>query len=166
MSTVWLVGMMGSGKTTVAPLVAARLGRPWHDTDEEIAAVAGIGVAELVANDLARFRQLERVQVTRLAGSDSVVACGGGVVLDAANVALMRSTGVVVFLDVPLSSLEQRVSSGDGRPLLADDPSSSLASIAASRGELYEGAAHVVIDAESPAEIVADRVVEAWTSLS
>src|SRR3972149_1624887 len=70
--------MVGSGKTTVAPLVAARLGRPWHDTDEEIAAVAGIGVAELVANDRARFRQLERVQVTRLAGSGSGGGRGGG----------------------------------------------------------------------------------------
>lgn len=157
---------MGSGKTTIAPLVAARLGVDWHDTDDEVAAMAGRPVADLVAADEVGFRRLERARVAALAEADAVVACGGGVVLDPTTVALMRSTGVVVLLTASPATLVERVGGGQGRPLLAGEPAGSLAGIAAARRGLYEAAADVVVDGAGSPDEVAARVVEAWTSSS
>ncbi|MFH1104044.1 MAG: shikimate kinase [Actinomycetota bacterium] len=166
MARIWLIGMMGSGKTTVAPLVAARLGIAWHDTDQEVAGRGGAPVAELLAGDEAGFRRLERAEVLRLADADAVIACGGGVVLDAATVALMRSTGMVVLLDAPLDGLVSRVGAGEGRPLLAEGVEPALAKIATARRALYQAAAHAVVDADGSPEAVAERVIEAWTTWS
>jgi shikimate kinase len=165
-ATLWLVGMMGSGKTTVAPLAAAALGVRWFDTDDEVAARTGRPAAEIVAEDETRFRAVERDVVATLAGEEAVVACGGGVVLDPTSVAVMKDTGVVMLLDVPIASLTVRVGEGAGRPLLADGPAEALARIAAARRSAYRAAADVVVDGTGAPEEVAARVVGAWASSS
>lgn len=166
MATLWLVGMMGSGKTTVAPMVAARTGRSWIDTDAEIERHTGAAVGELVAADEPRFREMERSEVARIAGVDAVVSCGGGVVLDDASVALMRATGMVVHLEASPGVLVQRVGAGEGRPLLSGGVETSLRRIHGERAVSYREAAHVVVDADADPETVAERVLEAWTRWS
>ncbi len=163
-ATLWLVGMMGSGKTTVAPVVASLLDLPCHDTDDLVAIRAGRPAADLVAADEPRFRAMEAAVVASLAGADAVVACGGGVVLDGGTVALMRESGVVVLLDAPREVLATRVAGGSGRPLLGDDPEEALARIARERDGRYRAAADAVVDGTGSPDEVARRVVEAWTS--
>ncbi|MBI5158143.1 MAG: shikimate kinase [Acidimicrobiia bacterium] len=166
MGTLWLIGMMGSGKTTVAALVGERLRRPVVDTDAVVAEQSGRSVAAWLVEDAAGFRAAERHAVAAVAGADAVVACGGGVVLDDASVATMRATGLVVWLEAPVEVLADRVGSGSGRPLLGADPEADLARIAAARLDRYRDAAHVTVAASGNPQDVAEEVMAAWASSS
>jgi shikimate kinase len=166
MGTLWLVGMMGSGKTTVAALVGERIHRRVVDTDAVLAAESGRSVAAWLAEDPAGFRAAERRTIAAVAGAEKVVSCGGGVVLDDASVATMRATGLVVWLEAPVDVLADRVGATSDRPLLGPDPKSDLARIAAARRDRYRDAAHVVVPATGGPEDVAEAVMAAWASLS
>jgi shikimate kinase len=163
MKTLWLTGVMGAGKSTVAPLVAARLERVWVDTDRLVEESTGETVAAMFARAEAEFRRAEAEAVRAVAGSEAVVACGGGVVLDRDLVSEMRRTGVVVWLRPTADALARRTL--EGRPLLAGDDG-ALSRIAEERSDRYAEAAHVVIDGDGSPETVAERVVEAWSTLS
>ena len=97
---VYLVGMPGSGKSTVGRELAGRLGVPFVDLDGEIERRAGRTVPEIFASDgESGFRALEAQELLRASSRDpSVVACGGGVVLEPANRIALRNTGTCVFL--------------------------------------------------------------------
>jgi shikimate kinase len=153
---VYLVGMPGSGKSTVGPVLADRLGVPFVELDAEIERAAGRTVAEIFERDgEARFRELEAAALTDAAARDpSVVSCGGGVVLEPANRVTLRATGVVVFLSVPLDVLAQRVAPAEDRPLIRHE--GDLQRLLAERERLYrEFAAHVVDASGSPAAVAA-----------
>ena len=166
MATLWIVGMMGSGKSTVAPLVAAALGRDALDTDDEVERVSDRSIDDWFAADPAGFRQAEAAVVARAAGADVVVACGGGVVLDEDSVGLMRETGVIVWLEAPARVLASRVGDGEGRPLLGPHPLARLEDVATLRRGAYEAAAHSRVDASADVESVTAGVIEAWKSFS
>lgn len=154
---------MGAGKSTVAPVVARMLDRGSVDTDTLVAAAGGRAVDDWVARDPEGFRRAEAAVVRGLAGDDLVVACGGGVVLDPESVAEMRRTGVVVWIDVPVPVLADRLGTGAGRPLLRGDPAVALADIAGERREAYRHAAHITVDGTLPPGGVAEQVVAAWS---
>jgi shikimate kinase len=169
---VLLVGMMGAGKSTVARLVAARLGRPHVDTDVEVERVAGLSVSELFsARGEAGFRAEESRVVTSVlaAAVPSVISVGGGAILDSAQRRAMRAAGPVVWLRARPDTLARRVGRGGDRPLLdnaGDSPSrgpaTALARIDGERRGLYEEVASVVIDVDDLTPgAVADRVVGA-----
>ncbi|MGH2689774.1 MAG: shikimate kinase, partial [Actinomycetota bacterium] len=89
-------------------------------------------------------------------------ACGGGAVLDPANVHVLRRSGVIVYLRVSPAVAAARVGDGAGRPLLAgDDPAGRLAAVIEERSDAYQAAADVTVDADQPAAAVADAVVGA-----
>lgn len=157
---VYLVGMPGSGKSTVGRELAGRLGVPFIDLDAEIERETGSTVTELFAErGEAGFRTLEAQQLVEASRSDpSVVACGGGVVLEPANRITLRNAGIVVFLDVPLDVLRERVDPGADRPLIR--ASGDLERLQAEREPLYrEFAGHVVDGTGEPGD-VADAIVE------
>jgi shikimate kinase len=164
---VYLVGMPGSGKSTVGPELARRLGVPFVELDAEIERVAGTTVREIFERDgEARFRELEAQALTDAAARDpSVVSCGGGVVLEPANRILLRATGEVVFLSVPIDVLHDRVRPAADRPLIRDP--GDLDRLAREREPLYrEFAAHVV-DARGSVEEVAaaiERELLRWSA--
>ena len=144
-----LVGMMGAGKSTIGAACAQRLGRRLVDTDEIVATLAGASVAEVFARDgEPAFRAFEASAVADAcaAPTPSVIAMGGGAVLDAANRRHMRDAGFVVWLQAPAAQLARRVGDGSGRPLLSGDPAGSLERLAAVRQPAYEAAAHAMID--------------------
>jgi shikimate kinase len=163
-ATLWLVGMMGAGKSTVGPLVARRLGRGFVDLDEAVAAAAGRSIQAVFATEgEAGFRRREAAVLADAAGLEVVVACGGGIVVDPANVALMRRTGRVAWLAAPAEVLEARVGDGAGRPL-AGEAGAEVAARLASREAAYAAAAHwrVEVAGRTPAD-VAEEVVRRWS---
>lgn len=163
---LWLIGMPGAGKSTVGVLVAEILDVPFLDTDALIESAAGEPARDLVGRDEPAFRAMERHAVDTAAESGGVVATGGGAVLDDGSVLTMRRSGLVVWLTVPVEVLEQRVGTGDERPLLGDDPAAALQGYLEARGELYEAAAHVSVDGDQPPEAVAKAVADVWETIT
>jgi shikimate kinase len=164
---VYLVGMPGSGKSTVGPALAARLGVPFVELDAEIERAAGRTVREIFEQEgEPRFRELEAAALTESATRDpSVVSCGGGVVLEPANRVTLRATGEVVFLSVPLEVLRRRVRPAAERPLIRKE--GDLERLLAERERLYrEFAAHVVDASGSVDEVAAaiERELLRWSA--
>jgi shikimate kinase len=159
-----LVGLMGSGKTTVGRLLAARLHRPFFDSDEMVEARTGRTVREIFeADGEAAYRPLETDALLDALGSTepAVIAAAGGVVLSPVNRdALRRGAAKVVWLRASPALLVERALRQDHRPLLERDPEVTMAQMAAQRTALYEGVADEVIDIDdlTPAQ-VADRVI-------
>ncbi|MHB1137502.1 MAG: shikimate kinase [Microthrixaceae bacterium] len=163
---VALVGLSGSGKSTVAPLLAARLGLGAPvDLDRVVESQAGRTVHEIFEVDgEATFRRLESDALAdALAGQPVVIATGGGVVLDAANRQLLRSGATVVWLRGSPAHLAQRLAdSTEARPLLSGDADFALHRLAEERDALYTEVADVVIDVDGVDPVtVADEVMGA-----
>ncbi|MDP9331305.1 MAG: shikimate kinase [Actinomycetota bacterium] len=157
---LYLVGMPGAGKSVVGKELAGRLGVPFIDLDGEIETQHGKRVSEIFAAEgEAAFRAMEAAALVGASTHDpSVVACGGGVVLEPANRITLRNTGIAVFLDVPIDQLRQRIRPGEDRPLIRHEGDLEL--LLAHREPLYrEFAAHVVDGRGTPGE-VADAIVE------
>jgi shikimate kinase len=166
--TIALIGPSGAGKTEVGRRLAAALNRPLIDTDELIVEREGRSIPEIFEEGTeAGFRKLESEAVAEAAGTpDAVIACGGGAVLDPANVEKLKDSGVVVYLKVDPEVAARRVGSGNGRPLLAGQPvRERLEALIAEREAAYQAAADHVIDASRPAEDVVDTVMGIWESV-
>lgn len=166
---LWLVGMMGSGKSTVGSRVADRLGLDFVDTDDLVASVTESTIADLWSDQgEVKFRRLESQMIASAAAGEKVVAAtGGGVVLDQDNISRMRRSGLVVWLKASPEVLAERVGRDSTRPLMAtsDDPVQALATLLLKREERYAEAAHAVVDTDgrSVDEIV-KRVLELWNA--
>jgi len=157
---VYLIGMPGSGKTSVGRALAEVLGVPFVDMDEEIERDAGMPVSDIFRErGEEAFRDLEEATVARVAASPpSVVACGGGAPLRESNRERIRSTGVVVWLQAPPERLWKRIRLMP-RPLVKGPV--DLHRLARERDATYRGlAAHRVRSGGEAAE-VARMVAEA-----
>ena len=158
-----LVGLMGSGKTTVGRLLAQRLGRPFVDSDEVIEAREGRTVREIWLTDgEPAFRELETAALLAALAAEapSVIAAAGGVVLAERNRLAIKAAHVhVVWLRADPTVLVGRAKRGDHRPLLDGDPAATLRAMATEREELYRDVATATVDVahRSPAE-VADAI--------
>ena len=175
---VYLTGFMASGKSTVGPEAAARLGQPFLDLDRLITAHAGRSIPTLFAQEdgEARFRELERDLLRRTATTDDlVVALGGGALVDDANRAFAKEHGLVLYLEAPVDTLLDRVADDDTRrPLLEDETGTRLPrgeqrtrieEMLNERRPTYE-AAHQTLDADRPVEAVVTDLVQIATSSS
>ena len=152
MARIFLVGPMGSGKSTVGRALARRLGMRFLDSDREIEARCGVDIPTIFEYEGERgFRLREARAIDELsAGDDLVLATGGGAVLSAATRRLLRERGHVVLLAVDPAEQLRRVGGDARRPLLATaDPAARLAELMAERGPLYREAAHVEIRTDS-----------------
>jgi 3-dehydroquinate synthase len=117
---IWLVGMMGSGKSSVGPVLARRLGLPFVDNDARIEAQAGRSVAEIFAGEgEAGFRVREARAVAEAAGERAVVALGGGAIAQPGAAERLARAGTVVYLKASADELARRVGRAGGRPLLS-----------------------------------------------
>jgi shikimate kinase len=164
-SNIFLVGMMGAGKTTVGRALAHRLKREFVDTDRLLVERTGVAVAtvfEIEGED--GFRRRESVLLRELCeGAGQVVATGGGIVLAEDNRSVMRESGTVIYLRARLESLWERTRHDASRPLLATpNPREKLAELLTERDPLYREAAHMVVDSGSQsAGTLANRVAAA-----
>ena len=164
--SIFLVGPMGAGKTTVGRLLAERWGVDFRDTDHDVEETAGRSVADIFVEDgEPAFRALEReAVVTALAGHDGVLALGGGAVTDPATSAAL-SGHRVVFLRVGLADAAQRVGLGVSRPLLLGNVRGRMKQLLDERTPVYEAVAQWTVDtdgrtAAEVADEIADRMEE------
>ena len=156
-----LVGLSGSGKSTVSAAVAERLGRPFIDLDQDIADRLGAHPSEIIeTRGEAAFRAEEAAAVILAAGVDgAVIATGGGAVIDPLNRWALWDAGLVAWLDAPDEVLLSRLAAHDEtRPLLVGDAAARLATQRARRERFYR-AADVRIDAAAPSEAVIEAVL-------
>ncbi len=160
-----LTGFMGSGKSTVGPLVAERLGWKFVDVDDVIEAEAGCTIPELFRRDgEAAFRERESATIARLAGGDALVlALGGGAIEDAATRSLLIDAPktLLVHLEIELATTLERCRGTEHlRPVLADE--ANLASRYARRLPLYRTAhVSIAVDALTPEQAAEAIVAEA-----
>ena len=153
-----LCGFMGCGKSTVGSLLAGKSGRSYVDMDSHIEKSVGKSVSAIFAEDgEARFRALEREACEALSRkSGLVIASGGGTLVRQENAELLRRTGVIVLLDVPLAELQRRLANDTARPLLQKpNRNAVIEELLGQRLPLYRSAADFAVDAgAAPAKVV------------
>lgn len=165
---VALVGLPGSGKSSVAAALADRLG--WHavDLDALVEGAAARSIADVFASEGEagfRARELDALRRTLADPRPSVIACGGGVLVREQSRALLFDHAAVVWLDAPDGVLLQRLGAAADRPLLRDDPARRLAALRSERAAVY-GRAHVRVETgDADVEEVADRVADAVSGM-
>lgn len=160
---IFLVGMMGAGKTTVGQVLASRLGWQHLDSDGQVEQSTGCSVAQIFdQRGEAAFRAEEANALARAAtgAAPVVVSVAGGAVLDPDNRHLLGRCGTVVWLRARIDTLAVRVGSGDGRPLLGHQPVAVLRRLEARRRPVYQQLAQVVVDVDDlPPMLVAERIL-------
>ena len=166
---VILIGLSGTGKTTVARVLAARLGWAAADSDEWIVARAGRPIADIFATEgEPRFRQMEHEALHALVERDHLVlATGAGIVTVERNWPLLRQASRVVWLQAPADQIIARLQSEttETRPLLAgDDPLGTLHAMTTARAPLYARADIAIDTADRQPEEVAARVLAALSA--
>ena len=164
--TLWLAGMMGSGKTSSGGVAAASLGVPFYDTDVEVIAGLDCTVSELWERvGEAMFREMESDTVKRLAGLDAIVATGGGAVLQEVNRDVMTASGPIVWLQASPEEILERVGATIGRPLLdnSSDRLEELRLLSKERADIYaEVADHVIETSGKSVAEVAEEIESLW----
>ena len=161
--SLYLVGMMGSGKTSTGRPLAERLGYGFVDADAVIEQVAGCTISEIFERDGEEdFRTLETQVLRSISERHSlVVATGGGVVTRSENWGIMHQ-GIVIWLDVERSQLLERLrNDSTQRPLLMTaDPAETLDEILKQRRPLYDEADLTVVIESETADVVADGILQ------
>jgi len=165
--SIVLIGLMGAGKTAIGKRLAAQLGLPFYDADQEIERAAGVSVAEIFAkHGEAHFRAGEKRVIQRLLANGRIVlAPGGGAFMDPETRATIRDRAISVWLRCPLPILLQRVQGRTHRPLLnAGNPAEILRRLSEERSPLYAQADIIVEGSEDPPHVTTNKVVTALTN--
>lgn len=161
---IYLVGLMGAGKTTVARQLAKRLQRIFIDTDHEIEQRTGVRVPVIFEIEgEAGFRDRESRLLEELAEkNDLVVATGGGIVQRAENRELLARSGTVIYLCADPQMLYERTRKDANRPLLqVPDPLTKLKELHAQRDPLYREVADLVVESQRNSVINLVKRIEA-----
>lgn len=168
-----LIGLSGTGKSTVGRMVARLLGWMSGDTDDQIVVLDGREIPQIFREeDEAYFRSIERKAVSQLSEGDKwVIATGGGAVLDPVNRERLWRNSFVVYLETSVETLYVRIAHGNphraGRPLLAGgDPLARLTELHQQRAPLYQLADFSVQTDRLTKPQVAEAIVDAWRTRS
>ena len=146
---IFLIGMMGSGKSTVGKILADEMGLPFVDLDSFIENKENKTITEIFnQNGESYFRKLESEALAKSNSKKAVIACGGGTILSKSNRKLLQS-GKVVYLKATISTLAKRLERAKNRPLLdKTDIEKQLQSIWDERRNSYETTAQIIINVE------------------
>lgn len=148
-NNIYLVGLMGAGKTTVGKLLAKQTGKDFHDSDLEIKCKTGVSISHIFeVEGEAGFRIRETTALKELTQlQDIVLATGGGAVISEENRALLKCNGTVIYLRASVGDLWARTRHDKSRPLLqTNDPHAKLTELFAARDPLYREVADLVVD--------------------
>ena len=160
-ANVYLIGMMGSGKSTIGAILADRLSHQFFDTDMLIEQISGQTVTELFKESgESTFRQLETQVLSELSSYlRKLIATGGGIVVTPENWGHLRS-GIIVWLDVPVAVLCARLKNDTTRPLLTGDLETKLNTLFTDRSPLYSQAdLHIKLEGHETPEEICDRIL-------
>lgn len=161
---VLLVGMMGSGKTTIGRELATRLGWRYLDNDEQLRLATGSDTRAVQEGDgekALRRAESAALTVALTVPGPLVASAAAGVVLDPLDRARLRAGGFVVWLRARIDTLAARVA-GTDRPWLGDDPAGAVRRLYAGRADLYARVADLVVDVDTlPVEQVTERIAAA-----
>jgi shikimate kinase len=149
---IFLVGLMGAGKTSVGKMLSKRLSKAFYDSDQEIERVTGVKIPVIFEIEGERgFRARESKMLSELVCRDNIVlATGGGAVLSEQNRRLLASHGTVIYLRATANDLWRRTRHDKNRPLLqTGDPLERLQELLAQRDPLYREVADIIIDTGS-----------------
>ncbi len=161
-TSIFLIGPMGAGKSTVGRCLAELLHKQFQDSDHEIEARTGAAIPLIFEIEgETGFRKRESAVLDELTQQRNVVlATGGGVVLAAENRQRLHDRGIVVYLRAPLETLVKRTRHDRHRPLLQTaDRRGALEKILAEREPLYREAAHIVVETSSRAPMTVAREI-------
>lgn len=157
-----LVGSSGAGKSTIGPLLATKLGRPFLDVDAEIVREQGRPVSDIFATDgEAHFRRLERDATLAAFDRDAVVALGGGAPMTPAVADALRALSQVIWLRVSAEEATRRVGNDPRRPLLSrGDALATLTAMLAAREPVYADVSDVAVSTDGrPSAAVVDDII-------
>ncbi len=159
-AAIFLIGFMACGKSTVGPVLAARLGREFIDLDEIIKEKAGCTIGELITRQGEEsFRQIETETLAEVSGKTAVIAPGGGAVTREENREIMASSGTTIWLDAPFDLCWKRIlEDATARPLAPDQNTARQRYDA--RLSLYRQAdLRITIDERSSPNAIAGAIV-------
>jgi shikimate kinase len=148
-SNIFLIGLMGAGKTSVGKMLARRLGKTFYDSDHEVERATGVRIPVIFEIEgEAGFRAREsRMLADLAAASDVVLATGGGAVLSEQNRKILCAHGTVVYLRASPQELWQRTRHDRNRPLLqTPNPLAKLTELFSERDPLYREIADIIVD--------------------
>lgn len=163
MKTIFITGFMGAGKTTIGQLLASQLQIPVIDTDVYIEQREGAAISEIFRDKgEAYFREAETAALQQLCTNEQkIVTTGGGIIMKEQNRQFMKKHGVVIFLEVDLAVIFDRLKGDTSRPLIQNQEQARIQKLYESRLPLYREAAHLVIHTtDQTAEQVADEVIQ------
>ena len=155
---------MGAGKTLVGAIVAERAKARFFDLDTMVEDKAGMSIADIFAtHNEDAFRAFEKATLPNVLMPDSVIALGGGAVMDDDNWRLVSERSTSVYLDVPFAVLWERIRHFHGRPLILNRSAAEVEQLLERRRPRY-ALATFHVDGNRPAPIVADEVMKLWSA--
>lgn len=162
---LYLVGFMGTGKTTVGRVAAQRLGFALLDSDHEIERQQKKTIPDIFAQDgEPAFRAMERAFIESGHPAErTVIACGGGLVVQPGMLARLKARGVVICLHASLETILARTARQRNRPLLeVDDPAERIRTLYAAREPIYRQSGTLILTDARPLNDIVAHVLRAW----
>jgi len=158
---IFLLGMPGSGKSTIGKLVAAKINYPFVDLDKLIEKKEQQSISEIFEmRGEKTFRELETEALTKLIQGEGslVISCGGGTPCFHENMELMNKSGLTVYIDVPEATLVERTKRNKSRPLLQNDHATKIKQLLDERAVFYNKAKYIVPSAGDESMQIAARL--------
>lgn len=158
-----LCGFMGSGKSTIGVLLSKKLGMSFIDLDSYIEKKENMTVSQIFeAHGEPYFRQREHEASKELSEKNGlIIAAGGGTLIDKENAEVLRKSGKIVLLDLPVEIIAERLKGDNTRPLLQrEDKDKAMRELYEKRMPLYKEAADIIIDAAAAPLIVCGRIID------
>ena len=146
---IFIIGSMGSGKTSIGKMLAKENNLSFLDTDHEIIRSCGYSIPDIFKEfGEEHFRNLETEQLRKMKALENhVISTGGGIILKNDNRKLMKELGIIIFLDINISSQVDRVKNRKNRPLLNDQNlKDNLLSLKKTRDPIYKKISNYIID--------------------
>lgn len=167
--SIVLIGFMGAGKSAAGRALARKTQLPHFETDDMVSAQFGLSIPEIFATfGEEKFREAESLTLQQLSQEPpAIIVTGGGIVLRATNVPLLRGLGTIISLEADEETLFHRISRGKPRPLLQTaDPRATMTELLTARRPFYHAAADVRLDTSRLThEEVADAILKAISAV-
>lgn len=161
-SNIILIGFMGTGKTAVGKRLASILEREFFDSDQEVETVTGMSISQLFNKyGEVRFRSEENLAIQRLARKKNcIIATGGGIILDQANINLLQKNGIIICLSARPEIIFERVKRRNNRPLLKkENLYESIVELMKDREELYKCADFYINTSDFGFQEIIDKII-------